>query len=293
MNARWLLPGRFVPYFILMSLTTLLISISWNQPLTIEYDMAFQLKSLQQFIRRESTMLNFVSVVNPSDLSQDIQSWISWYSPGVPIIFFPLYALGLPLGITARLTSYILLFIGFIGWIKVAEIVKVKLQIIIVIALLLPLYFGTISMGATTFDLLHKIYMLPSLVPSLDTLYTGDMLPFAAIPWLIFSTIQFSLNADADNKTYTNIFIQSGILGFCSGLLYWLKYSAFPVAVGIFLYLNIFYIFIFRKYSLKKRLCLLCSYFVFFILPVLGLMYINYQFTGYASATSQYKSSVS
>jgi hypothetical protein len=66
-------------------------------------------------------LLNSLVTVNPKDISQNLPTWIVWHAPGVSIAFLPLTAIGLPLGVAARTTAYILFVSGGMGWLKLLD----------------------------------------------------------------------------------------------------------------------------------------------------------------------------
>lgn len=263
---------NLIPYLILLLCTTLILSLAANFPIQIDEDVAFQLKSIQQFLAGEADRFNSVVVPDPQDLSRDIQAWIVWWAPGISIFFLPLIAIGIPLGIACRLTMYILFISGCIGWFKVADKLKVSFATKVITAISLP------------------PYLLAS--ANIRVLMSGDILPFGFISWLFLYALDINSRFQSESGRYRNTLIHTILFGTLLGLVYWLKYSAFIVSISIFAYLAIILLFK-SKYSLNKRIILIGSLITSLLLPVILLSFINKYFTGVANATDQYSSFVS
>lgn len=261
-----------IPYLIVLLSTTLILSLAAKFPIQIDEDVAFQLKSIQQFLSGEADRFNSVVVPDPQDLSSDIQAWIVWWAPGISIFFLPLIAIGIPLGIACRLTMYILFVSGCIGWLKVADKLKVSFTTKVITAISLP------------------PYLLAS--ANIRVLMSGDVLPFGFTSWLFLYALDINSRFQSEKGRYRNTLIHTILFGTLLGLVYWLKYSAFLVSISIFSYFAIILLFK-SKYSLNKRVILLASLIISLLLPVILLSYINKSFTGVSSATDQYSSYVS
>ncbi|MFB2881261.1 hypothetical protein [Floridanema aerugineum] len=258
---------RSVPYLIVLFLVTLLFTLSLIHPFRIDADAAFQIKSVQQWLRGESTLLNALVLPSPNDLSKDVQAWTVWWPPGVPFFFLPLIAIGLPLGIAAKLTTYLLFLLGCIGWLKLADVIKANFQTKLVISLILPIYSITIA-------------NLTELI--------GDVLPFAIMPWLFVYALYISSCFQSNQFSYRHILINSSIIGILLGSVYWLKYSAFTVSLGVLLYLNICFLFFSSQYTLKKRLLLVGVCTACLLLPFFSLTLLNLLLSNSNIAVSQY-----
>jgi hypothetical protein len=258
-----------IPYLIVLLSTTLILSLAANFPIQIDEDVAFQLKSIQQFLSGEADRFNSVVVPDPQDLSRDIQAWIVWWAPGISIFFLPLIAIGIPLGIACRLTMYILFVSGCIGWLKVADKLKVSFATKVITAISLP------------------PYLLAS--ANIRVLMSGDVLPFGFTSWLFLYALDINSRFQSENGRYRNTLIHTVIFGTLLGLVYWLKYSAFLVSISIFSYLVIILL-LKSKYPFNKRLVLLGSLTISLLFPVVILAIINKSFSGVYSATDQFTS---
>ncbi len=257
------------PYVIFLFGVSLLFSIASTVPYQIVADPVPQIKGIYQWLNGETSFLNFYVNPDPNDLSQNIQTWHVWHAPGVSFVFFPLIALGLPLGVAVRTTAYFLYCIAGWGWIKVANRIPVCQKTKLTLSLLLILYY--ITMG------------------SAFVVYVGDTIPFAIFPWLLLYAIRLTSQGELPTKL-SNYLGHCVIFGFLLGIVYWLKYSAFISCLGLLLYLAIYLLFLFDGYSLIKRLSLVGASTASCLLPVLSLNVIHRIFSGFNTAVEQYES---
>jgi len=95
------------------------------------------MKGILQWLRGESSLLNSLVTVNPKDISQNLQTWIVWHALGVSIAFLPLTAIGLPLGVAARTTAYILFVSGGMGWLKRLDAIGSDFRVKMIVSCLL------------------------------------------------------------------------------------------------------------------------------------------------------------
>lgn len=242
-------------------------------PYRIEYDPIPQIKGISQWLSGESSLINSVVTVNPKDISQDIQTWIVWHAPGVTFAFLPLIALGLPLGIAVRTTAYFLFISGGLGWIKVIDTLTSDQKIKIIIAVLLSIYY--IEIG------------------SLLVCTAGDVIPWAVMPWVLLYAMYLCSILDSGNKFDSRFLVHAALLGLLLGGVYWLKYSAFLVSLGILAYLAVFLWFFSKQYTLKNRFILLTVCTIFTLLPVIGLSAIHHSLSGVNSAVDQFQAAIS
>jgi len=256
------------PSVIFLFGVTLLFAIASTVPHHVIWDPVPQIKGIYQWLNGETSFLNFYVNPDPNDLSQNIQTWHVWHAPGVSFVFFPLIALGLPLGVAVRTTAYFLYCIAGLGWIKVAARIPVCQKTKLTLSLLLILSY--ILMGSA-FTLV------------------GDTIPFAIFPWLLLYAIRLTSQGELKTKLSTYLG-HCVIFGFLLGIVYWLKYSAFILCLGLLLYLAIYLLFLFHGYSLIKRLSLVGASTVSCLLPILSLNIINRIFSGVNTAVEQYES---
>src|SRR5436305_10483834 len=113
MNSRLL---HFGPRLLLTVLAAGAFLIALAAPYRLDTDTGFQLRSLQQWVRGESTSPGTLLLPDPQDLSRDVSLWSNWWPPGFPLLYAPLVAGGLPLAAALRLPSLLLFLAGAWGW---------------------------------------------------------------------------------------------------------------------------------------------------------------------------------
>lgn len=263
---------QLAPYLIFLFIVTVFFAIASVFPYRIEFDPLPQIKGINQWLSGESSLINSVVTVNPKDISQDIQTWIVWHAPGVTFAFLPLIALGLPLGIAVRTTAYFLFVSGGLGWIKVIDTLTSDQKIKIIIAVLLSIYY--IEIG------------------SLLVCTAGDVIPWAVMPWVLLYAMYLCSILDSGNKFDSRFLVHAALLGLLLGGIYWLKYSAFLVSLGIIAYLAVFLWFFSKQHTFKNRLILLAVCTVFTLLPVIGLSAIHHSLSGVNSAIDQFEADI-
>lgn len=250
---------NLIPYLIVFFIVTVFFILASTHPHQMTSDVAFQIKSALQRAKGESKLFNTVVLPRPEDISQNIEAWILFWTPPIPVLFSLLIALGLPLGIATRLIAYILFILGCLGWIKLADTIKANFSTKFVLSLVLPIY--SLTIGGVS-------------------LFIGDVLPFGILPWLFLYTLYFSRILEAKEKPYIFVFFNACFVGFLLGLVYWLKYSAFEVSIGLLAYLIFTLLFFSQRYSLIRRLFLLFTCSSFMLIPVIMLLLLNWHFTG-------------
>lgn len=256
------------PYVIFLFGVTLLFSIASTVPYQFFADPVAQIQGIYQWLNGETSFLNFYVNPDPNDLFQNIQTWHVWHAPGVSFVFFPLIALGLPLGVAARTTAYFLYCIAGLGWIKVSASIPVCQKTKLTLSLLLIIYY--ILMGSAFWLLV-------------------DTIPLAIFPWLLLYAIRLTSPGELPTKLSTFLG-NCVILGFLLGIVYWVKYSAFILCLGLLLYLAIYLLFLCDEYSLINRLLLAGASTVSCLLPIFSLNIIHRIFSGFNTAVEQYES---
>jgi hypothetical protein len=265
-----------LPYLIACFLATLFFTIGSIYPYEIGADVGAQIKTIQQWLSGESNLFYSIVIANPQDLSQDLQNWLFWWPPGVAIVFFPLIALGVPLGIALKITAYLLFILGCIGWLKVTDKLQVNLAVKLIFSVVLPIY----SLGYAT------TYLAAALGG-------GDILSFGIMPWVFIYTLYITDDLTAkSNIQYKEILLNFTGIGFLLGSFYWIKYSAFVGCLGILLYLAIWSIFIWKQFALKRRIVLLGFLAISCFIPIIFLTIINRNFAGMTTATTQITSAI-
>jgi hypothetical protein len=196
---------RLLPYLVLVALAAAAFLAAWRVPYRVDTDSGFQLRSLQQWVHGESTSPTTLRMPDPQDLSRDELVWSNWWPPGFPFLYAPLAAAGFSIATTLRVTSFLLFLVGGLGWLGLAERLRLPPAIRVLYALSLMTYVVTIGGAAT--------------------LRTADILSFAAGPWLL----RLVLARTESEGRPAGLFLT----GVALGLTYWLKYTLFLTAVPL------------------------------------------------------------
>ncbi|MEA5420126.1 hypothetical protein VB712_12925 [Spirulina sp. CCNP1310] len=223
---------RYAPEAIALFILTLLFVSLLPLPYFIHSDAPTSLKSSQQFAQGLTERLGDLWLPDINDLSQNQSFWMIWFSPGMAFLYYPLLALGLPLGLAAKITSYLLMMSGCGGWLAVAKKLKLSQVVLILFALALPFYAVSVS-GVW--------------------LSTAEIVVFAIMPWIY----QFGLGAmqawQNPNQSWFQTLKDTTILGLCLGSSYFLKYSAIIPALSFCLYLTIELLFVNGKHRFQNH----------------------------------------
>ncbi|MBW4551233.1 MAG: hypothetical protein KME35_09015 [Aphanocapsa sp. GSE-SYN-MK-11-07L] len=271
MNPNNLIRDQKTPYFVFLFVISLFYGLGSIYPYQIETDVAFQLKSLQQLLNGGSNLFNALVIPNPNDLSVDIQRWIAWWPPGILFVFFPFIVLGLPLGAAVKLTTFILFIAGGWGWLKVAELIEVKWLTKILLSITLPIY----AIGYATTSVASGIG-------------AGDILPFAYMPWMFLLTLRMTTFAGWQHESLSIKGLKLSSFGLLLGLVYWMKYSAFPVAIALVCYTIVGLVFEHKETKAIQKLMLAAVFLVSFAIPFILLTALNQSLLGVSTAVDQY-----
>jgi hypothetical protein len=250
----------FIPF------TIFVVSVSFF-PMTIDSDNGLLIKSAQQYHLGQVDRLHTFRGVSPDDLSKDVDVWINWYTPGVSILFYPVFKLGLSLGDGVRLFSLVFFNIGLFGWYKVWKYLNCSTATLWMLVFTSAIYY--IRIGGCLY--LH-----------------GDILPFSVFPWLlIFGLFLISLieAANSYNRKLKAAML-SLIFGICCGSVYWLKYSGFIPVAGLLTGVCLYILFRLSRLKLGFRL-FYCIFVGSSFLPVLILNILNSKFSGVTDLTEQ------
>ena len=174
-------------------------------PYRVDTDIGFQLRSVQQWARGESPSPATLRLPDPADLSRDRLVWSNWWPPGLPFLYAPLVALGLPLGTAVRATSLLLFLVGSAGWLQLSARVELPRWAAVLYALSLLAY--GLSLGGAA------------------TLRTGDQIAYAAGPWVALLALRRSEAAASAGGLF--------LCGLALGATYWLRYSLFVAALPL------------------------------------------------------------
>ena len=242
--------------------------VAARYPHHIEYDAAIQLKAVQQWLQGSSASFNSLAIPNPANLATTLQSWIVWWPPGLPLIATILMAIGLPVGTAVKLMSLGLFLSGSLGCLALARCLRVPAVVQWLLAITLPFYWLGLSIAYTA-----------------SRLTSGDGVAFAVMPWLFVYALYVTNHLD--RPLSRGLLFNSWGLCLLLGSVYWLKYSAFLGAAAIIMAMSLHYLAI-PNPSLPRRLGIIASWGLCFVLPFLVLTGLNQTLSGDAIAISQY-----
>jgi hypothetical protein len=199
---------RLEAYGVLLFLVTAAFLAASFVPYRVDTDTGFQLRSLQQWIRGETPSPGTLRLPDADDLSRDALVWSSWWPPGLPFVYAPLAATGLPLAGALRVTSFLLFLVGAVGWMRLADGIALSRSARLLYAVSLAAYAVTLGGAAS--------------------LRSADNLAFTAAPWLALLVLQ-----PGSKPSYRLLLL----CGMALGLSYWLKYTLFLVALSFAIWL--------------------------------------------------------
>ena len=242
---------RWSPYLLVLALSSAAFLAAAAVPYRVDTDSGFQLRSLQQWARGESASPGTLLLPDPRDLSRDVSLWSNWWPPGLPFLYAPLVAAGLPLAAALRITSFLLFLLGALGWLGLADRLELPPWTRLLYAVALAPYVVTIGGAAS--------------------LRSADLLSFAFAPWL--ARLVLGLGEKAAPRA-------AGLLlcGLALGMTYWLKYTLFLTALPLAAWLA--FRVAFSRVSGERRsgavrLAGLAALGLGFALPVLALFTFN------------------
>ncbi|MCD8487455.1 MAG: hypothetical protein LRZ84_12155 [Desertifilum sp.] len=255
------------PYFVFFVLSGLFFGISSFVPYEFTPDISYQLKSVIQFLHGETRIVNYFAYPNPNDISQNSYAWIAWWSPGITLLFLPFMAIGIPIAAMLRLIAYMSFGVGCIGWLNLARFLKINIKTQTIFAIILALY------AITTGGAIH---------------FYVDVLPFGIMPWFILIVLKnFTLKRKPWNLHSSQI-TRMILMGLTLGSIYWIKYSAFLIALGFVLYVFVYFCLQASKSTSRRDGLILFSFFGLGVLVPAALLSIIHKFLGgVASAVSQ------
>lgn len=183
-----------------------------RRPYSLASDIAYQALSARQYAEGLVPAVNSLRLVNPRDLSQDIQTSMTFWAPAWPYLFVAAFKAGLAPGPAGRTLAVLLSITGAMGWLWVISLIRLR-------------GFWKIA-GAV----LAGLYCLRTGIVS--SLGAGDLLIYAVAPWLLGASFPIGerLRSGLDRRTAAQV----TLLCLALGCVYWLKYS------GIFLSLPVF-----------------------------------------------------
>ncbi len=206
-------------------------------------DVTGQVLSSYQYIEGINTVPNYASFPIHEDLYQDSSGW-NPRPPAASWMALPGLLLGLSLGNSLKLSLFILLICGGIGWLELTKQFKVSSGSIFLITLLLGSGVGP----ATTF------------------FGTMNCALLCLVPWMILWVMHISRKL-ISNKEWTLSLISKQIgLSVCLGLFCLIKLSGMISSISI-LTIPVFYILFYkREISKKIQKLLFCTFCIFIAL---------------------------
>jgi formate/nitrite transporter FocA (FNT family) len=236
-------PKEFNPitFFLLLACTTTLLHI--NQGMRVGEDVTGQVLSSYQYIEGVDTIPNYASFPIHEDLSQNSSGW-NTRPPAASWMSLPGLLLGLSLGNSLKLSLFILLSCGGIGWLELTKQFKISSESIFLITLLLGSGVGP----ATTF------------------FGTMNCALLCLVPWMILWAMHISRKL-ITNEGWTLSLISNQIgLSVCLGLFCLIKLSGMIASISI-LTIPVFYIlFDNREINKKIQKTLFCIFCIFLAL---------------------------
>lgn len=181
-------------------------------------DPAWQLASLEQYVRGVSPSPNHLVQASPQDISHSDTTWITSWPPATQLLVLPLARAGLSLASAVRLLASVALVVGCLGWVRWFEVFD------------LP---GPMRLGLAA-GLPWLRYVSNPLF-----LYSAEILSFAVTPWLLFVVLRLGerANTRGDSDPTNGLWVVGG--GLALGSAYLVKYSLVFVVLGGLLHLLI------------------------------------------------------
>ena len=246
--------------FRLLLLTLCLIATSFlldiRRPYSLASDIAFQALSAKQYVEHQVSAVNTLRLVNPHDLSQDVQTSLTFWAPAWPYLFVAAFKAGLAPGTAGRTIAVLLSIAGAIGWLWVISLVRLS---------------GGWKIAAAV---LAALYCLRTEV--IFSLGTGDLLIYAVAPWLLGASILIGARLRSGFNWRTAAW--TALLCLALGCVYWLKYS------GIFLSIPVFCALLLEHLRARPRPAAVLAAFALYAsalaLPVLANKVYNYRHKG-------------
>ena len=236
--------------FLLLASTSTLLLL--NKGMGVGEDVAGQVLSSYQYMHDIDTFPNYGSSPLYEDLSQNKSSW-SPRPPGASWIVLPGLYLGLSIGDSLRLSLFILLICGGIGWLKLSKKFKMCTESLILIALLLGSGVGpaTIFFGTMNCALL------------------------CLVPWMIIWAIYISRELISNKSINLFLLLNLLVLSLCLGLFCVIKLSGMIASLSIAT-IPILYLLFYKNKISKKIPKIICCFISFFI--VMGSYKLSEEF---------------
>ncbi|MEP6714358.1 MAG: hypothetical protein ABJC09_02215 [Terriglobia bacterium] len=251
------LTGDFKYYAVAVALIAVCFGFWLVRPYSVLSDTGYQALSARQYVDHYNAVFNTVRLVNPRDLSKDVISPLTAWSPSWTALFAVAFKAGLSVGMAGRLIALFLSLMGTLGWVRMSSLVGLKgrwRMAGIVCAALYCLRTGTMSKTGA-----------------------GDQIIFAVAPWLLMAALPLAVPLSGAMR---KIVVGTILLSIALGAVYWLKYSGIFLSIAILCAVVLEQV---RGFQWKRAAPFagaLLLYAIAFLAPVLGLKAWNYSISG-------------
>jgi hypothetical protein len=228
-----------------------------EHPYTVLSDSGYQALSAYQYLIHQVSRLNYVSLVNPHDLTRNVECPLTDWAPFSAYMFFAAFKAGLAPGVAGRLLAFLASIIGAIGWAWIASLIGLR------------------GVWRTAGVILASAYCLrEGLAVSTGT---QDYLIYAVAPWLMGAGLQL---AEREGLIQKRTIFQTTLLCAALGGVYWLKYSGIFLSLAVLVFLLAGQAGSLRQRPFRIALAVLACYGAAFALPILAQKAYNYSNTG-------------
>jgi hypothetical protein len=183
-----------------------------RRPYSLASDIAYQAFSAQQYVEHLIPAVSTLRLVNPRDLSQDIQTSMTFWAPAWAYLFALAFKAGLAPGPAGRTFAVLFSITGAMGWLWVISLIRLR------------------GAWKTAGAVLAGLYCLRTGI--ISSLGAGDLLIYAVAPWLLGASLLIAerLRSGLDRRTATLL----ALLCLALGCVYWLKYSGIFLSIPVF-----------------------------------------------------------
>jgi hypothetical protein len=239
---------RFGPIVLTVAVVSSSFLLYIARPYSVISDIGYQAFSARQYVEHEVSAFGSVRLVDPHDLSRDIDSSLTFWTPFWTAAYALAFKAGLAPGQAGRILAFTLSLMGALGWLRVSSLLGLK---------------GGWRIAGVG---LAALYCLRT--SSVTIAGAGDLVIYAAAPWILGAVLSLCARESAHRRW--RLASQMLLLCFFLGSVYWLKYSGifFSIAVFCALILEQFRGHVWPRRTILFALILLCG--VSFALPVLA-----------------------
>jgi hypothetical protein len=155
---------------------------------------------------------NSIATPDPANISNDVVTFLTWWSPGQYLVPGSFILLGTSYGLAVSLTTFIATLIGVAGWIQIARSFAVR-----------PVVLFVFVFGLTTFPYVTQHFLM---------YWGGEVLLFATAPWSLYA-MRWSANKSA--IVCFTISLLSALLLFFAKLTGLIVFAANVLAISLVL----------------------------------------------------------